>query len=84
MIPAGPAATEVGQVTVLTSGPEGHSPEVWAMLATRKIVQVSEDAPAPIRDQANAYRSRIERLLTHYFSEALRCQREGLINAQGK
>lgn len=81
MIPAQPSGSGVGQVTAIASGPEGHDPQVWASLATRRIVQVSESAPAPIRDQALAYRDEIQRLLTYYFSEALRCQREGLINA---
>lgn len=35
------------------------SPEFWAKLATDKIINVSDTAPAPIRDQANAFRFKV-------------------------
>jgi hypothetical protein len=47
--------TKVGNLGVTTTDNRGHTVEEVAEMATKKIVSVSDEAPAPIRDQAHAF-----------------------------
>lgn len=59
------------KVDVITSD-GGHPPEVWAKLAADKIMSVADTAPPEIRDQATAFKSRIEAVILHYVKEAVK------------
>lgn len=59
------------KVDVVTSN-GNHPPEVWAKLATDKIMSVSDTAPQVIRDQATAFKIRIEAVILHYIKEAIK------------
>lgn len=48
----------------------GFSADEIADMALAKLVSVSANAPAPIRDQAMAYRDGIRALLVHYIGIA--------------
>lgn len=56
-----------------------RSPEEWAHLFSHKVVHVSNDAPQPIRDQAHAFQTAIERVFANYLRMALDEERAALI-----
>ena len=62
---------EVPSVFVQTSSNGGLSAEQIADLCCRKLMQVSEDAPPEIRDQAKVFKVRVENLILGYIKEAL-------------
>ena len=59
------------KVDVVTSN-GGHSPEVWAKLASDKIMSVADTAPPEIRNQATAFKGRIEAVILYYIKEAIK------------
>jgi len=59
------------KVDVATS--EGcHPVEFWAKLASDKIMSVSDTAPPEIREQAKAFKARIEAVVLYYIKEAVK------------
>lgn len=70
-----PNVASVMQVDVATTSNGGHPPEFWAKLATDRIVQVSEDAHPAIREQAVAFRDRVERVVLLYMKRAIQSDR---------
>lgn len=61
----------VFKVDVATS--EGaHPVEFWAGRATEKIVSVADTAPPAIREQAVAFKGRVEAVILHYIKEAIK------------
>jgi hypothetical protein len=52
-----------------------RSPAGWAEIAIRKVIEVSDTAPQPIRDQAHAFRATIERVFANYIRMALQEER---------
>ena len=47
--------TKVGDIGVTTTNNRGHTIEEVAEMATKKIISISDTAPAPIREQAHAF-----------------------------
>ena len=45
----------LGQVGITTTDGKGHDPEFWAAQATKKICDISNDAPEHIKQQALAF-----------------------------
>jgi hypothetical protein len=70
--------SNVGNAMVVTSNNGGHPPEFWAHRATEHIVSVSETAEPAIREQALAFRSRVEAVILHYMREAIKSDRTTL------
>lgn len=66
---------------VRTTSGRGFTAEELAAQAADRIVSVSDTAHPAIRDQAVAYRSVIEKLLTGYFKQAVRSDRTSVYNA---
>lgn len=66
---------------VRTTSGRGLTAEELAAQAADRIVSVSDTAHPAIRDQAVAYRSVIEKLLTEYFKQAVRSDRTSVYNA---
>lgn len=64
--------TGVFKVDVATSSNGGHPPEFWAKLASDKIMSVSDTAPPEIREQALAFKARIEAVVLYYIKEAVK------------
>jgi hypothetical protein len=50
----------------------GHPVEFWAKQASDKIMSVSDTAPPEIREQAVAFKSRIEAVVLYYIKEAVK------------
>ena len=70
-----PNVASVMKVDVATTSNGGHPPEFWAKLATDRIVQTSDDAHPAIREQAVAFRDKVEQVLTLYMKRAIQSDR---------
>jgi len=66
---------DVGAVNIMTSDEGGHSTEQIVDLAMDKIMRVSDTAPQPIRDQAEAFQNHLRHVLYHYMELARREER---------
>ena len=64
----------ISDALVFTTTDRGHSPEEMAEMALNKIMNVSEDAPPVIREQAYAHRQRLKEVLIFYMRRM--CQSE--------
>tara|TARA_R100000908_G_C3622711_1_gene67408 strand:+ start:142 stop:432 length:291 start_codon:yes stop_codon:yes gene_type:complete len=83
---------EVGSVGVHTTQQRGISPEEVASRCADKIVSVSENANPLIREQANAFKQNIQKVIEFYvrqgingyktdlYNEALKAGDDGLAN----
>jgi predicted trehalose synthase len=69
-----------GQIGVATTSNQGHSVQFWVARLLQRLISVSDTAPAPIRDQARAFRNEIEPLLEHYMVQAIKSDRTTLHN----
>ena len=65
------ASISMGKVGVYTTDGGGHSIERVAQMAADKIVYISDDAPLPIRDQAQSFKNSIKEILIVYMKEAV-------------
>ena len=59
-------AVKAGLVDVKTSNEGGLPVEDVVDLALKRMIDVSNEAPAPIRDQAHAFRENLRDILTFY------------------
>lgn len=67
-------------VSVHTTENRGHSPEEIAERCLDKIIQVSDNAPPAIREQAYAFRDVLRPLLVFYMKEAINSDRTTVYN----
>jgi hypothetical protein len=65
---------------ISTTENRGHSVEEIVEMCLDKIIYISDTAPAPIRDQAVAYRDNIRPLLVFYINKAVQSDRTTLYN----
>ena len=56
----------------------GHTPEQMAEMCVNKIIYVSDDMPAEIREQAHEYRRRIKSTVQQYLHKAVQVERENM------
>lgn len=75
-----PNVASVMQVDVATTSNGGHPPEFWAKLAADRIIQISDDAHPAIREQALAFRDRLEHVITLYMKRAIQSDRTNVYN----
>ena len=68
-------------VSVHTTSGRGFTPEEVASRCTDKLMQVSDTAPPMIRDQALAFKTVIEKVVTSYMREAIASDRTTVYNA---
>jgi hypothetical protein len=61
---------------VRTSDNGGHSPDAVAEMCTDKLMSVSTSAPPEIRMQAEAYKSQMLQIISHYIKVAVKEDRE--------
>ena len=61
----------VGQVMVATSDDGGHDPEFWAEVTTNRILQISDDAPPHVRQQAEAFRNEVYSVILRGMKSAI-------------
>jgi len=70
------AETNIGSPTVVFSENGGLSADQITMLCCNKIVQVSESAAPEIREQAVAFRHRLEAVVHSYVLQAQKEERD--------
>lgn len=70
----------VGTPLVVTTQNRGVSPDEWVELALNRIVNVSETAPMPIREQALAFRDDLRAVLRFYFKRVAKTERTTIAN----
>jgi hypothetical protein len=68
----------LGTPLVVTTQNRGMSPEEWVELALNRIVNISDKAPMPIREQALAFKEEIRSLLLFYFKKVANSERTTL------
>ena len=65
---------------VHTTSHRGHTPEEIAEFALDKIMYVSKDANPLIRDQAEAFKGYIRKVLVHHLKQAVKSDSTTLAN----
>ena len=68
-----------GAVMVNTTNGRGFTPEEIAARAADKIISVGDTAHPVIRDQAQAFKTHIRKVVEHYIKEAVRNDRATLM-----
>mgnify|MGYP003626954857 CR=1 FL=1 len=71
--------SQTGTVNVMTSDKGGLTNEQIADLAVDKIVSISDEAPAHIRQQANQFREHLKKVMYYYLLLARREERGSII-----
>jgi hypothetical protein len=80
------SSIEIGKVSVHTTHNKGHDPEFWAEQVTKKICDVSANAPDHVRQQALAFQNYIYTIILNGMKNAIESDRVtivGLLNSQG-
>tara|TARA_R100001086_G_C11634742_1_gene202744 strand:- start:31 stop:324 length:294 start_codon:yes stop_codon:yes gene_type:complete len=67
-------------VSVETTLNRGWTPEEVAHRCANKLMEVSENAPPVIRDQAEAFKRDIEKTIALYMREAIKSDRTTIFN----
>lgn len=75
-----PNVASVMSVDVATTSNGGHPPEFWAKLAADRIIQVSDTAHPALREQALAFKEKVERVILLYMERAIRSDRTNVSN----
>jgi len=77
---------KAGTVNVVTTDNKGLDSDHWADRATNHIISVSQDAPPAIRDQAEAFKENVHKVLRYYIKQAILSERTticGTLSQQG-
>jgi len=61
----------VGNLGVKTTHHRGHTIEEVSEMAINKIISISNEAPAPIRAQAHAFKDACRKIIVYYMQEAI-------------
>jgi hypothetical protein len=70
-----PAVSSVMQVEVETTSNRGHPPEFWARRCVERLIQVSDNAPPALREQARAFQKQIEHVVLLHVKRAIQSDR---------
>ena len=65
---------KLGQVAVHTTENKGHDPEFWAAQATKKICEVSMEAPEHVKQQAIAFQNQVYTVILYSMKNAIKSQ----------
>lgn len=68
-------------VQIHTTEKRGFTPEEVAARCADKLMFVSDEAPAEIRDQARAFKAHIEKVVAIYMRQAIASDRTTVYNA---
>ena len=72
--------SQAGSVNIMTSDKGGLTNEQIADLAVDKIVSISDEAPAHIRQQANQFREHLKKVMYHYLLLARKEERGSIVH----
>lgn len=70
-----PALANVMKVEVETTSNRGHPPEFWAKRCVERLIQVSDNAPPAIREQALTFQAQIEHVVLLHMRRAIQSDR---------
>ena len=73
-------AAAIGAVQVMTTQGRGFSAEELAERAVNQIIQVGDNAPPVIAEQARAFRGALQEVMVYFLREAMRSERVTLAN----
>jgi hypothetical protein len=73
------SALTAGDINVVTSNNGPLTSEQWAKLAADKIMYVGDQTEGPIRDQAIAYKAKIQKIVEYYIAEAVKSHERHLL-----
>jgi len=65
---------QLGKVGVHTTQNKGHDPEFWAEQATKKICEISMDAPEHVKQQAMAFQNQVYTVILYSMKNAIKSQ----------
>ena len=68
-------------VNIQTTENRGFTPDEVAERCVEKLISVSEGSHPAIRDQANAFKKHMEKVVAFYMREAIRSDRTTVYNA---
>ena len=66
---------QLGAVSVTATSGRGLSAEEVAEMALRNLIEVSDTAPEPVRQQAIAYREKMRSIIAHHIRIAMDSER---------
>lgn len=69
------------QVGVRSTSGRGFTAEELAEQCSDKLIYVSDGAPAPVRDQAIAFKQRMQKVVESYLKQAVLSDRTTVYNA---
>ena len=72
---------DVPVVGVKTVSGRGFNAAELAEMCTEKLLHVADTAPAPIRDQAIAFKQRMQKVVESYLNQAVLSDRTTVYNA---
>lgn len=68
------------KVDVQTTSERGFTPEEVASRCTNKLVSVADSASPEIKQQANAFKDKVEAVVSFYIKEAIKSDRTTIYN----
>ena len=71
---------KLGGVSVHTSEHKGHDPEFWAAQATKKICDISMEAPEHVKQQALAFQNQVYSVILHSIKNAINSKNVTYVN----
>ena len=69
------AGPELGIVEIHTTDEGGHPVEFWADLCIKRIIAVSEEAPADVQIQVKTFQENIQKVIEQYMQNAIKSDR---------
>ena len=76
----------LGKVEVHSTENKGHDAEFWAAQATKKIVDISDNAPEHVKQQAVAFQNQVYTVILYTIKNAIKSQNttySNLLREQG-
>ena len=76
----------LGKVGVTTTDGKGHDAEFWATQATKKICDISDNAPEHVKQQALAFQNQVYTVILYTIKNAIKSQNttySNLLRKQG-
>ena len=64
----------LGNIEVHSTQNKGHDPEFWAAQATKKICDISDNAPEHIKQQALAFQNQVYTVILYTIKNAIKSQ----------
>jgi len=69
------AGPELGMIEIHTTNEGGHPVEFWSDLCIKRILSVSEEAPADVQIQVKAFQENIQKVIEQYMQNAIKSDR---------